>query len=378
MKPFIASTLQRLNAYHFRVFSGFRGSESLGSLRLVSVVAFFVVNFCMVNFSVVAGPKIQFAAPIFDFGKVKNGEIVNYTFVFTNSGDESLELTDVRPSCGCTTAGVYDRSVGPGKTGNIPIQFNSGNSVGTVGKTVIVICNDPVQTNIVLQIKGTVWKPVEVTPAIASFRVTTDSETNETRRIQIVSNLEEPLEISPPECTNKAFQITLATTRPGKEYELAVTFLRSAEPEGANAPITLKTSSTNVPVITVPAFAMVQPTVTVVPPKLDLPPGPLASQLQLSVNIRNYGTGKLVLSDPISDAPGADIRLQEIQPLGRHFVLSATFPPGFQIQPDQPAEIRVKTNHPQFPLLKIPVVSGHRLAAALQESHTSCVAGKER
>ena len=34
----------------------------------------------------VSGPKMQFATPIYDFGKVKSGELVKYTYVFTNAG----------------------------------------------------------------------------------------------------------------------------------------------------------------------------------------------------------------------------------------------------------------------------------------------------
>jgi hypothetical protein len=371
IKLFNASTPQ-LNACDFRVFRVFRGSESLrslSSLQLISVFAFFVVNFFLVT-SAVAGPKIQFAAPIFDFGRVRCGEVVSHTFTFTNTGDQSLELTDVRPSCGCTTAGMYDRTIAPGKTGNIPIQFSSANSTGLIGKTVIVLCNDPLQTNIILQIKGTVWKPVEVTPAVASFRITSDSQTNETRRIQIVSNLAEPLELSQPECTNKAFQTALHVVRPGKEYELEVSFHSSPHPESINAPVSLKTTSTNLPLITIPAFALVQAAVIVAPAEVTVPAGPLTSSLQLPVNIRNYGASTLVLSDPTINVPGAELQVREIQP-GRHFILSANFPTGFEIQPGQRAEIRIKTNHPQFPLLTIPVVAGHSLAASLRETEAA-------
>jgi hypothetical protein len=338
------------------------------ALSFISWFNFFAF-FTVTSFAV-AGPRIQFATPIFDFGQVKNGEVVQHTFIFTNIGDQLLELTDVRPSCGCTTAGAWDRTVQPGKTGEIPVQFNSANFAGAVGKTVIVLCNDPLQTNIVLQIKGTIWKPVEITPATAWFSASSDRETNETRRIQILSNLQEPLELSQPECTNKAFQTTLKTVRPGKEFELTVTLLRARDPATVTAPITLKTTSTNVPVIIIPAYAMIQPAVAATPTQLTLPAGRLASGLQLNVNIRNNGTNPLVLSKPTVDAPGAEIRVQEVQP-GRYFILSANFPAGLQIQPNQTAEIRVKTNHPQFPLLKIPVVGSHTLAASLGETEAS-------
>ena len=57
----------------------------------------------------VAGPKIQFATPIYDCGKVKSGEAVKYTYVFTNVGGATLQVSNVQVSCGCTTAGEWTR-----------------------------------------------------------------------------------------------------------------------------------------------------------------------------------------------------------------------------------------------------------------------------
>src|SRR4051812_28927654 len=66
-------------------------------------------------------PKIQFAAREYDFGKVKAGDPVKYSYVFTNTGNAVLEVTHVQPSCGCTTAGDWTHKVEPGQTGTIPI-----------------------------------------------------------------------------------------------------------------------------------------------------------------------------------------------------------------------------------------------------------------
>src|SRR5260221_7172319 len=85
-----------------------------------------------------AGPKIQFQTPVYDFGKIKSGDPVKYTFIFTNGGEETLYITNVQPSCGCTTAGDWSKLVEPGKTGYIPVQFNSANYNGAVVKTVTV------------------------------------------------------------------------------------------------------------------------------------------------------------------------------------------------------------------------------------------------
>src|SRR6201993_123091 len=61
-------------------------------------------------------PRIQFATPVYDFGKAKAGEPIKYSYVFTNTGDAVLEVTHVQPSCGCTTAGDWTRKVEPGQT----------------------------------------------------------------------------------------------------------------------------------------------------------------------------------------------------------------------------------------------------------------------
>src|SRR5690242_4323812 len=63
------------------------------------------------------GPRIDFATNLYDFGRIKSGDPVKYTYYFTNTGDALLELTDVHPSCGCTAAGDYSKKVDPGQSG---------------------------------------------------------------------------------------------------------------------------------------------------------------------------------------------------------------------------------------------------------------------
>src|SRR5262245_16894162 len=98
-----------------------------------------------------SGPRIEFASLVFDFGKVSAGELVRHDFVFTNTGSALLEITAVRPGCGCTTAGTWDRQILPGKTGVIPLQFSSANFNGKVTKSATVTCNDRARTNVVLE-----------------------------------------------------------------------------------------------------------------------------------------------------------------------------------------------------------------------------------
>jgi Protein of unknown function (DUF1573) len=298
-----------------------------------------------------SGPRIEFATDVFNFGKVSSGEVVRHDFVFTNVGDATLEIKEVRPGCGCTTAGTWDKRVEPGKTGTIPLQFNSAN-----------MGNDPAKSKVVLQFTGTVWKPIEVTPTTTVFNVSDESQTNVTKVVRIVNNLEEPLKLSDLECTNQVFRAELKTVQPDKEFELHITAVPPFT-GSIRAPVTLKTSSEKMPTISVTAYVAVQPAVAVMPNRIVLPAGPLAKAMSPAVKIRSNGTNTLVLSEASANIPEAEVRLEETQP-GRLFNLVVSFPAGFQIQPDQEVEVTLKSNHPKFPLIKVPVQSKSPAAAA--------------
>lgn len=307
-----------------------------------------------------SGPKIAFATPIYDFGRVKAGELVKYTYVFTNVGGATLQVSNVRVSCGCTTSGEWTRQVEPGKTGNIPIQFNSANFNGAVGKTITVTCNDTNQPTVILQIKGTIWKPIDVNPQFAVLNVTSEMPSNATT-VRILSNEQDPLTLSAPECNNRAFAVELRTNQPGKEFQLIIKTVPPLPAGNVQGQITLKTSSTNMPVINVNAWANVQPVLTVMPPQIMLPVAPLANALAPTISIRNSGTNMLALSEPALDAKGVDVQLKEIEP-GRSFTVTATFPAGFEMVQGQKVELSLKSNHPQFPTIKVPVIQPPRPA----------------
>jgi len=309
-----------------------------------------------------SGARIQFAETTFDFGKVTGSEVVKHDFVFTNVGTVSLEIKDVQVGCGCTTAGTWDRQVEPGKTGVIPLQFNPTGFSGTVTKSATVTCNDPGQSNVVLYLKSMVWKPFDVVPATTIFNVTTETQTNETRIVRIVSNLEEPVELSDLQFNNQSLQAELKSVLPGKEFELRIT---AVPPFTSNtiATVNVKTSSPRMPLLNVGAYLLVQPSVIVAPNQIVLPTGRLAAGFSYSVKILNKGTNSLALSDPKVNSQGTEVRLQEVQP-GQVFSLMVNFPAGFQTKPDEKIELTVKSNHRQFPLIKIPVIQQATLAQA--------------
>lgn len=307
------------------------------------------------------GPKISFAEAIHDFGRVLSGSVVKHEFVFTNIGDATLEITGVHTTCGCMTAGEWSRQVEPGQTGRIPIQFNTGGYVGAVMRNVTVTSNDREQATVVLQLKATAWKPVDVSPPYAVIYANAETLGESRSTVRIINNEEQPLELSSPVCNDKHFVAELRTVQPGKEFEVEIKAVPEQNPMNRQGIINLNTSSTNMPQIEIRAMTILQPVVMVTPPQINLPPGPLAAQITITLTVRNAGTNVIALSEPEATLSGVGLEIKEIEP-GRAFNVIAQFPAGFQAEPGKPAEISFKSSHPLYPVFKVPVVQLHRPA----------------
>lgn len=302
----------------------------------------------------VAGGKIQFATPIYDFGKVKSGEVVKYSYIFTNGGEQVLEIRDVH-ACGCIVFGDWTKKVEPGHTGSIPMSYNSaGFPSGPVGKTISVTSSDKAQPTAILQFKGAIWREVDVNPQFASLNIPPDAQSGSTV-VTITNNTELPLLLSDLRCGNPAFVAQLKTNYPGWGYEVLVSRVPPLSPGTSQAQVTLKTSFTNLPVITFTAWANVQPPLVVVPPQLTLPQAPLVSTQTLVVTIQAFTTNGVVLSEPNVAAKDVQVALKEVQG-GHYFTASLTFPKGFELPPGQQTEFSIKTSNPQYPLVKVPIL----------------------
>jgi hypothetical protein len=204
-----------------------------------------------------AAPKIHFAEPVFDFGKIPAGAWVQHDYIFTNSGTAPLIITGVYPSCGCTIAGKCSARIEAGQIGLIPIQYNSAGFGGAVNNWLMVASNDPDQPKAVLVVKGVVWKPIDVSPAAAVFTPVAGAPASETRIIRITNNMDEPLVLSTPESADRVFAVLLKTVRPGKEFEVHGTTVPPFA-HTVRGSISIKTNSSQLPVITVTTVAVVQ------------------------------------------------------------------------------------------------------------------------
>ena len=103
-------------------------------------------------------PVITFKETEFDFGDIKQGDKVEHTFEFTNTGEADLLISTARASCGCTVPEFTEEAVKPGKSGKIKVTFNSAGKKGPTTKTITVVCNTA-NENEILTIKTNIQVP---------------------------------------------------------------------------------------------------------------------------------------------------------------------------------------------------------------------------
>lgn len=151
--------------YHFNI----------KQLLVVSILAMGMMTACdekpenQLSTDLVTSPKsasqssekqavIKFDKEEHDFGSLLQGEVVSYSFHFTNTGNQPLIISDVGSSCGCTV-GEYPREpIAPGKTGTIKVTYNSTGHHGFQSRVLTVMSNtNPAKTT--LRIKGKVLTP---------------------------------------------------------------------------------------------------------------------------------------------------------------------------------------------------------------------------
>ncbi len=111
-------------------------------------------------------PQMTFETTEFEFGEINQGDKVEHTFNFKNTGTAPLLITNARASCGCTVPEWPKEPIAPGKSGKIDVVFNSRGKSGNQNKAVTITTNITDQPQQVVYLKGKVNVPQpETTPA---------------------------------------------------------------------------------------------------------------------------------------------------------------------------------------------------------------------
>lgn len=107
------------------------------------------------TFALASAQTITFDRTTYEYGEIKPSSDGTRFFTVTNTGDKPLILSNVKPSCGCTTPEFSQDPILPGKSAKIKVGYNTALN-GQFNKMIEVFSNDPVNSRSVLYIKGNV------------------------------------------------------------------------------------------------------------------------------------------------------------------------------------------------------------------------------
>ena len=168
--------------------------EESNTIKHMSFILMFVFLFCSVSlFFAGKGPSIKFNKDSIDFGKVKQGKVLEHVFTFTNEGDSTLTIKRVRQSCGCTAVLLKNKEISPGETGEVKVTFNTRGYANKVSKYIYIDSNDPGQPSTRLTVSALIEVPPQ--PRIALDRYSQDLglflEDEEVRAKAMIKNVGE-------------------------------------------------------------------------------------------------------------------------------------------------------------------------------------------
>jgi hypothetical protein len=95
---------------------------------------------------------------------------VQAVYSFTNTSGETVVITDVRHSCGCTTSGLEKTVIDPGESGVLVVSMSTKGMKGEQAKTVSVYTSEDPDNPDILYLYTDIPVRFELTPAILAWK----------------------------------------------------------------------------------------------------------------------------------------------------------------------------------------------------------------
>jgi len=127
-------------------------------MKSILTFIFTISSFVMFSQIMTTGPELNLPQDVYDFGTVKiSKDTLVATYYFKNSGTDTLFITDVKPSCGCTVSDFSTKPILPGEGGVITLKYFR-ETEGIITKSATVYSNAISEPVKVIRITGSIIK----------------------------------------------------------------------------------------------------------------------------------------------------------------------------------------------------------------------------
>jgi Protein of unknown function (DUF1573). len=111
----------------------------------------------------------MFGETVHSFGTVARGSKAEHRFSFRNPYNETIHITGVRTSCGCTSPVVTKESLKTYETAEVIAKFNTRSFLGQHGATLTVTIDKPFPAEVQLRVSGNIRSDVSFDPPLADL-----------------------------------------------------------------------------------------------------------------------------------------------------------------------------------------------------------------
>lgn len=306
-------------------------------------------------------PKVVIANPIAELPAVPKGEKVKHDFLVKNEGQAPLEITSVRPSCGCTIAD-FDKVIAPGSSGKIHTELDTANMMpGGTAKTVSVFTNDPATPRIELTLMVKVESYLTFNPGFARYTRGHGFEPGVVTQLLfspdfgdlVISKVESPWpflkvehrEAKPEERRSEGI---------GREFVFTATLDYEAAPVGPlNGNVLVHTNHPKQPIGRLPVSGFVRPRVAITPPIADFGDVDLSQPVTARLLVNNFAPEKLRVTSVEQGLSGGSVSFSTAEEGKKYYV-------EFKLPADLPkgpfsSEIKIHTDSPKNAVITVPV-----------------------
>ncbi|MGE5478803.1 MAG: DUF1573 domain-containing protein [Chloroflexota bacterium] len=233
---------------------------------LIGAFAAVTLAFCNTH----AQPKLEIiGGETYNWGEVTpKQDPLKADIILKNAGTEKLQIQNVHPTCGCTTAPLDKSELAPGESTTMHVSLNV-NGASDIHKSIRITSNDPVAKEKVLMLQAKVIRELQFTPttyfAIPEMNIGAPSIS----KVTLENNSPQDVKLSNFKVTPENARLNLT-----KDYKLKagakVDLILTVDPTksgGYNCSVTFNTSHPDYPEMRIMGFGHVKESIIYNNPK---------------------------------------------------------------------------------------------------------------
>jgi hypothetical protein len=197
--------------------------------------------------------KEMFAETNHDFGNVPRGAKAEFEFKLQNKYEETVHISSVRSSCGCTLPRIKTADLKTYEEGSIICEFNTQAFIGNKSAVVTVVFTKPFYGEMQLNVRGNIRSDIVTEPGLIEFGEV-DGGQEKVTQVKVYYTGNKPWEIKDVRSANKNLAVKLepAAANGRKGYVMTVKLKDNAPAGDFVDQIVLVTNDPEYNLVTIP------------------------------------------------------------------------------------------------------------------------------